>query len=59
MIDRTSKIILIVIAAGLWANMAAGIFHAGPAVAQTAQLNDIAHDLHSIYSGVCVNSKIC
>jgi hypothetical protein len=34
--DRSSKIILALIAAGLWANFAVSVLHGGPALAQTA-----------------------
>lgn len=54
MIDRSSKIILIVIAAGLWANIAAPIFR--PTVAMADQMEMY---VAAIYNGTCVNHKIC
>jgi len=62
--DRTSKIIFSVIAAGLWAN-AAGTF-LGPAKATAANdalnslaLSDINDNLQHIADGTCVNNKLC
>lgn len=55
--DRTTKIILAFIAAGLWANAAGSFIR--PASAQSSELNDIAHDVHAIYIGTCINDKIC
>jgi hydrogenase/urease accessory protein HupE len=66
MIDRTSKIILAVIAVGLWANVATTIFAPTLAVAQSFELGQILNitrqiqgHLSGIYSGICLNSKIC
>lgn len=59
MIDRTSKIILVAIALGLWANVSILVFRPIPAIAQNADLSDIRHDLHAIFGGICINSKIC
>ena len=58
MADRTTKALLLAIAIGLWVNIASQWL---PPVTVSAQgnLSTIEHDLHSIYSGVCINSKIC
>ena len=57
--DRTTKVILAFIAAGLWAN--AMISAVRPAMAQDYgyQIRQIQSDLGAIAGGVCVNRKIC
>jgi hypothetical protein len=57
--DRTSKLIMAAIAAGLWANFAVSILRPSPAAAQSLQLNEIASNLNAIYNGICLNHKIC
>jgi hypothetical protein len=64
MTDRTSKILLLLIALGLWANVAVPLFR--PASVKAEDLDDIgkvmnsmAKDLHGIHNGICLNSKIC
>lgn len=59
MADRSTKLILVAIALGLFANAGATFLRLGPAEAQSADLSTIQHDLHNIYSGICLNSKIC
>jgi len=67
MIDRTSKILLSLIALGLWANLALYVVHPLPAIAQFQRqprsqaqaLEDIIHDLGAIAGGGCSNPKIC
>jgi hypothetical protein len=67
MIDRTSKILLSLIALGLWANLALYLVHPLPAIAQAqtqTQTQDrtlqiIARDLAAIAGGNCSNQKIC
>jgi len=58
--DRTTKILLTLIAAGLWINVAINV---GPRVAYAqncnSQLNSIVDDLGRIQRGTCTNSKIC
>lgn len=54
MVDRYTKIILGLIAAGLWANIAAPIFRSTPALADQLEMYVAA-----IYNGTCVNHKIC
>lgn len=60
MVDRTSKILLLLIAGGLWAN----VFVARLTVAKAEEdygdvLASIASDLSSIEGGSCANRKIC
>ena len=52
-----NKLLLALIAAGLWAN----VLTKAPARADMSDsyLSGIAHDIHSIYSGSCSNSKLC
>jgi hypothetical protein len=54
----TSKILLGVIAAGLWANAFAGFIKPAAAASET-YLAEIAHDIHAIFLGVCDNPKLC
>lgn len=54
MIDRSTKIILVIIAAGLWGNIAAPIFRPTAAMADQMEMYVAA-----IYNGTCVNHKIC
>lgn len=60
MIDRYTKIVLTVIAVCLVWNVATSM-SVRPALAQMSEsyLSNIAHDIHSIYSGTCNNSKLC
>jgi hypothetical protein len=58
MTDKTTKILLATIAAGLWANVIAPAVHAqnyGPA----DPLTTIARDVHALANGNCTNGKIC
>jgi hypothetical protein len=60
MIDRTTKIILAAIAMGLWGNLFVSAFPVTPARAGIgSDISDMAHDLHAIASGICVNGKLC
>jgi hypothetical protein len=67
MIDRTSKVLLSLIALGLWANLALYVVHPLPAIAQFQDqprsqlqaLEIIVHDLGAIAGGGCANQKIC
>lgn len=54
MIDRTTKILLGLIALGLWANLAASVLR--PA---GFELGSISSNLGNIANGTCVNRKIC
>ena len=75
MIDKTTKILLLVIALGLWLNLAIPLFQ--PKTVAAAQdtammetylanidshISRIEHDVHNladIEDGTCRNSKIC
>jgi hypothetical protein len=64
--DRTSKIILALIAAGLWANAIAAMVQPAQAQADwmgrmTIQIQSIAHDLSALVKGGidCKNQKLC
>lgn len=62
-VDRSTKLLLGVIALGLWANALAPFFRPLPVHAQDASsiqksLDNIEHDVHSIYAGTCL-SKMC
>jgi len=62
MIDRTGKILLALIALGLWANLGASVLRPAAAVAQIDELSRIrsdVSDLTRIGRGTCANSKIC
>ena len=61
MIDRTAKILLFLIAAGLWANV---LLKPAARAANARQdythvLGSIAGNVADIASGVCTNQKIC
>lgn len=57
--DKTTKLLLAVAAAGLWANVAVSVFKPVGAVAQNYEIGVIASDLSKIQRGSCVNTKIC
>lgn len=68
--DRTTKLILCLIAAGLWANAAAMLVRPALAATETdvwlgrltLHLQDIAYNVHALVDGsalVCNNRKIC
>jgi hypothetical protein len=68
--DRTTKILLALIAVGLWANAAIATFGPIKAVAQNPKLEDKISHIESMISliqdgvvdiaeGDCANSKIC
>jgi hypothetical protein len=67
--DRTTKILLAVIALGLWANLLKPIFRPPATYAQNNylesidhHLSTIEHDVHNLMDigdGKCRNSKIC
>jgi hypothetical protein len=57
--DRTMKVLLAVIALGIWANVLVPVFKAVPAVAQGNELSKINLNLAAIYNGTCANHKIC
>ena len=64
--DCTTKVLLLLIALGLWANALVPALR--PAIVAAARpdsddmerdVHNIAHDVHSLYSGICLNTKIC
>jgi hypothetical protein len=58
--DKTTKLLLLFIALGLWANMIAPLFFPRVASAQSdSTLRSIDSHLDAIYSGTCTNGKIC
>ena len=60
--DRISKVLLTLIALGLWANVLIPILRPPIVSAQDENehhLADIERSLTNIEHGVCVNSKIC
>ena len=62
MIARSSKVLLVIIAVGLWANAGISLFRLATAIAQIDELSRIrsdVSDLGRIGRGTCSNSKIC
>jgi hypothetical protein len=59
MTDRTTKALLLMIAIGLWVNLAAMWFRAVPVSAADADTTVIMRDVRAIASGSCPNKKIC
>jgi hypothetical protein len=59
MTDRVTKVALIAIAAGLWANFAISLLPPRPAHADDYAVQQIQRDVSAISGGVCVNRKIC
>ena len=61
--DKITKLLLLMIALGLWVNALAPLFRPAPVAAQNEELHDtlknIAHDVHGLWSGTCINTKIC
>lgn len=59
--DRTTKALLFAIALGLWMNVASQWLKPVIVKAQGSEsdISTIANDLHRIYRGTCLNSKIC
>lgn len=53
-----NKWVLILIATGLWANAVVALV--GPVRADVQDdLSDMAHDIHAIYNGTCLNDRLC
>jgi hypothetical protein len=69
MADKTTKILLAVIALGLWANFAVAILRPSIAAAEDADLSNIESALSGIQAdvssleriarGVCPNGRLC
>jgi hypothetical protein len=65
--DRTTKILLALIASGLWANAVAPVIHTARAQYDSSYLlrsissdvSSIKSDLDGISSGLCLNSRLC
>jgi hypothetical protein len=61
--DRTTKLLLLIIALGLWLNLVGSLLIPIKARADEdsieSRVANVEHDVHSIYSGICLNSKIC
>jgi len=59
--DRSAKILLGLIAAGLWANAILPVLKIIPAQAQSADhyLQRIDSNISLLVNGVCVNRKLC
>jgi hypothetical protein len=54
----SNKILLAIIALGLWANAFATM--SNPARADSDHyLSDISRDIHGIWNGSCLNHKLC
>jgi hypothetical protein len=61
MIDRTTKLLLALVATGLWANALVHVFWVKEARAQMSDIYLIKIESHlaSIASGRCANNKLC
>lgn len=57
MTDKTTKILLAIIAAGLWLNAATVLIR--PALAQDPSITNLARDFHTVVQGQCPNQKLC
>ena len=58
-IDRTTKLLLLLIALGLWANAFAPSVQAQRLSDLEGTVNNIQQHIFSIATGVCLNQKIC
>ena len=59
MADRTTKLLLAVVALGIWVNAALLFAPPGTAVADEGWLRQIDTSLSRIADGTCKNDKIC
>ena len=64
MTDRTSKVLLAMIAMGLWANALVSILGSNEAVAQSisgmvTDISDIKSGVSALSGGTCQNSNLC
>jgi hypothetical protein len=66
MFDKTGKVLLALIALGLWVNIGISLFRPVTATAQGYELSSIRNDVSSlnlqlreIAKGKCSNAKIC
>jgi hypothetical protein len=59
-VDRTTKLLLLTVALGLWLNALSPLFHIKKVSADTdTALQSIADDISKISRGVCLNRTIC
>ena len=60
MVDRTAKLLLALIALGIWANLGLTVFQAmAPVLDYRTALSSISNDVGRMAHGHCSNSKIC
>jgi hypothetical protein len=64
MMDRTTKLLLLLIALGLWVNVAIPFLRPRIVAAQSigdidSLLSNIESDVHKLARGTCTNTKIC
>lgn len=59
MLDRTTKILLGVIAIGIWLNVGVSVLRPSSAIAQSGEIGAIAGYVAAIAKGTCSNQKIC
>jgi hypothetical protein len=57
--DRTTKVLLVLIAVGIWANLATPFLRPNPTVAQREMFGRLSQDVGEISTGFCMNKKIC
>jgi hypothetical protein len=61
--DKSTKIILIFIALGLWANAIAPLWHSRSVFAQDSgvgrDIHNISENIDKITSGLCLNNALC
>jgi hypothetical protein len=57
--DKTMKLLMALIATGLWMNVLGPFFLSKAQANADDYLSNIEHDIHSIYSGTCLNRKLC
>jgi hypothetical protein len=59
-LDRTTKLLLLMIALGLWLNAIGPFVHVKKVSADSdTALQSIADDMSKISKGLCLNNKIC
>jgi hypothetical protein len=59
MTDRTTKLLLALIAIGVWANLAFLLLRPNPTISQSEMFNRLSLDVGQISTGYCTNKKIC
>ena len=59
-VDRTTKVLLLMIALGLWLNALSPLLYVKKVSADSdSALQSIASDISKISGGLCLNNKIC